>query len=163
VTRKGTNPGKRGVRELAPGRLAEAEKMLAEPRPQWKIAADLAHRWRLSRRQAHRYLAAVKKRWAEEAEENRAHTRNVLRTRMETLLEKAWETSDLRAAAYLTDRLARLDGLYQDQLVVSGQIGVGAAVVALSREQLQERIRELAAQHPELIAHVPAKQEESGE
>lgn len=97
-----------------------------------------------SERTIQRYMARVRKRWAEESEVERPERRKELRRRAEAIMTKAYLEGgqSLSTAVQCLRVLQKMDGLEAPQRVEhSGQVDIRA----MSPQQRQERIEELWA------------------
>ena len=93
-----------------------------------------------SERTVQRYMARIRKRWAEESAKERPELRAEHRARCLRAFHQARSNGDLRAASSFEVILAKIDGVFEPvRIEVSGRI----AVAALSPMERQHEINEL--------------------
>jgi hypothetical protein len=141
--------------KLPRARLDAVEQRLAECASHHQVEREFAEAWSCSRRTVRRYVQAVYRIWAEQTAPLREGARERMRRAFEQHHQLCVARGDMRTAGMMLDRLARLDGAYAPERVeLSGRAATAASLCTLTREKLQERIREIAARNPQLRALV---------
>lgn len=144
-------------------RLAEVETALVRRLSSQAIEIHFSKVWGVTSRQVHDYVREVRARWEKEAvSDDRRAERSHMRASVNDLYTRAMsktevvrdakgnvmlgpdgqplrvERPDFRAATRAAEILCRLDGLYQDEVKVTGSLGASVSVgfAARSREDL---------------------------
>lgn len=135
------------------GRLNEdgvrwVEKALALQMSHREIVAKAAVKFGCAERTAYRWIAKVYERMEKQAVREKPMRRQQMVLSLRTIMQRAMETNDLRAAIAALDRICRLYGLYDDQLSIRGTVGIGLGLAAMgfkSPAEVRGRIDELKA------------------
>lgn len=123
MSKAGTTVKRKEERKRAGGKLARpevlrsCETMVAAQMRPGEIARRLSAEFHISERQCHRYIAAVNVSLVAENEETRPLRKNWLRLSFQAVYRRAMSSDQLGAATQALDRLARLDGLYEEARV----------------------------------------------
>ena len=122
--------------------LRAAEAMVALQVRPMEISRQLAAKFDISERQAHRYVAKVYDALAKENEGQKPLRKHQLRQSLQAVFTKAMQSNQLSAAVAALDRLGKLDGLWAPLQV---DHNVQGSVEMMTSDQQRKRLFELAA------------------
>lgn len=128
--------------------LRWVEKALSLQMSHHDIVAKGAPKWAASSRTVYRWIALVYERMEIQATRERPMRRQQMVGSLRMIMQKAVELNKLHDAIDALDRIARLQGLYQDQVAVTHHAGDGVNLPAFgfkSRDEVRARVAELKA------------------
>ncbi len=129
--------------------LRWVEGMLARQVSHHDIVALGAPEWKVHSRTVYRWIAQVYERMEVQAEREKPMRRQQMVSSLRLIMQKAIKVNKLHDAIDCLDRMARLYGLYQDKVAVTGTIGLGVTGLSTlgfkSTADVQGRIDELRA------------------
>ena len=105
--------------------LDVVEELLRDCQPLTVILKLLAPQFGVSRSTVRYWIEKVHERWAEERDKIRPLARERMRAAFEAFHQKCLATGDMKSAALALDRLARLDGCFEEKIKVSAEILTG--------------------------------------
>ena len=124
ATASAGGPGSKIPRE----RIDAARDLWLSGRPPVALQNELAQRFNVTQRAARRYIQIARER----IEKDTPPQPGAARARAEQMLLQAFEIAlkecDAKTMGWLTERLGKLDGLFNEKLELSGKVAVAAEV-----------------------------------